>query len=111
MARQARVDWYGDQKNIKVPKGVNVSWHNRSDPKEATITADTDILLDEFKVNAHSTTEIVAKHDFTPPVDTTPKPTQAQIDESEKRRQAKVNYDAVLKQQRVDGEQTEYDKL
>ncbi len=67
MARQARVDWYGDQKNIKVPKGVSVTWHNKVVPKEATITADTDILLDEFKVNAHSTTEIIPKFEFTRP--------------------------------------------
>jgi len=111
MARQARVDRYGDQKNIKVPTGVNVTWHNKVDPKEATITADNDTLLDEFKTNAHSTTEIIAKHDFTPPVDVIPVPTQAEIDESNKRRQAEVNYKAKLEQEKIDGIQAEYDKI
>ncbi len=111
MARQARVDWYGDQKNIKVPKGVNVGWHNKLDPKEATIEAEFDALLDEFKLNAHSTTEIVAKHDFTPNISPPITRTQAQIDEAEKRKQAKINYKAKLEQATIDGIQTEYDKL
>jgi len=107
MARQARVDWYGDQKNIKVPQGVNVTWHNNLIPKEATITADTDVLLDEFKTNAHSTTEIVSKFEFTPVVI----PVEPVDPDAEKRRQAKENYDALLEQQRIDGIQAEFDKL
>jgi len=108
MARRARVDRHTAQKNIKVPKGVSVTWHNSTDPKEATITAATDVLLDEFKTNAHSTTEIIPKFEFTPPVvDPIPPPSADDI----KRQQAVVNYDAKLEQDRIDGIQSEYDKL
>ncbi len=108
MARQARVDWYGDQKNIKVPRGVSVTWHNKVVPKEATITADTDTLLDEFKTNAHSTVEVIPKFEFTRPA---PLPDLIPDPESIKRRQAEKNYDAKLEQERVDGIQAEYDKI
>jgi len=108
MARRARVDWYGDQKNVKVPTGVSVTWHTKIIPKEATITADTDILLDEFKTNAHSTTEIIPKFEFTRPA---PEPDLIPDADAIKRTQAKENYDAVLEQQRIDGIQAEFDKL
>jgi len=112
MARQARVDWYGDQKNIRVPKGVSVTWHNSTDPKEATITADTDILLDEFKTNAHSTTEIVPKFEFTLPAPVPDPPVKSGTPlESDKLRQAKqevAKEDRDAINARVD---TKYDAL
>jgi len=77
MARRARVDRHTAQKNINVPKGVSVTWHNNTDPKEATITAATDVLLDEFKTNAHSTTEIIPKFEFTPPAPVPDPPTKS----------------------------------
>jgi len=108
MARQARVDRHTAQKNIKIPKGVSITWHNSTDPKEATITAATDILIDEFKTNAQSTTEIIAKHDFTIP---SPEPDPVPDPETIKRNQAKENYNAKLEQEKIDGIQAEYDKL
>jgi len=112
MARQTRVDWYGDQKNIKVPKGVNVTWHNDVIPKEATATAATDILLDEFKSRAHSTTEIIPKFEFIiPPQDPDPPTKSGTPLESDKLRQArqevaKEDKDAI--DARID---TKYDAL
>jgi len=110
MARRARVDLVNAQKDIKVPKGVNVTWHNSV--KEATITAATDILLNEFKTNAKSTTEIIPKFEFTPPAPIPIPPTKSGTPlESDKLRQAqqeiaKEDKDAI--DARVD---TKYDAL
>jgi len=113
MARKAKVDLVNAQKDINIPKGINVTWHNKEDPKTATVTAFStdataeDILIDEFKTNAKSTTEIIPKFDFTPPVDIPIPPDPEAI----KRQQAKDNWDALKAQEREDGIQAEYDKL
>jgi len=119
MGRQARVDVVNNPRTFRVPKGVNVTWHHISGSKEATITAfestdaQSDTKIDTFKTRAGSTTEIIAKHNVPDPVPDPPL-TQPELDaiaEADKRTLAETNYDAILAQARVDGIQTEYDKL
>ena len=107
MARRTKVDLVNAQKDIKLPNGISVTWHNKETPKAATITAATDAILDEFKVNAKSTTEIIPKFEFTPVV----VPDLPIDPDAVKRQQAEDNWDALKEQERIDGIQSEFDKL